>query len=195
VKIVLASEVYPPRSGGAGWSSRALALGLRAAGHDVKIVTTSPGPEDTDGLSVVRLRYEGRKRMAIPTAFARALDTSGADVFHAQHSLSALGALRGERAARTAVTVRDHWPVCFWSTRISQGALCPECGLGPMTRCVQGRVPAPGALALAAIPYMRWDLAAKRTALERAGASLAVSEAIAGELCVYSNTSITTLEL
>ena len=44
VRIVLASEVYPPRAGGAGWSTRALALGLRAAGHDVTVLTTSPGP-------------------------------------------------------------------------------------------------------------------------------------------------------
>ena len=164
MKIVLTSEVYPPRAGGAGWSSRALALGLREAGHDVRILTTSPGPDDMDGLPVARLRFEGRKRLAIPTAFARALDSAGADVVHAQHSLSALGALRGARAGRTAVTIRDHWPVCFWSTRITQGALCPECGLGPMTRCVVGRVPAPGPLALGAIPYMRWDLAAKRMA-------------------------------
>jgi glycosyltransferase involved in cell wall biosynthesis len=182
MKIVITSEVYPPRAGGAGWSSRALALGLREAGHDVRVLTTSPGPDDLDGLPVARLRYQGRKRFAIPTAIARALDSAGADVVHAQHSLSALGALRGARAARTAVTVRDHWPVCFWSTRISQGALCPECGLVPMTRCVVGRVPAPGALAWSAIPYMRWDLAAKLRALGRAGASLAVSEAIGAEL-------------
>jgi len=182
LKIVIASEVYPPRAGGAGWSSRALALGLREAGHDVRILTTSPGAPDLDGLNVARLRYEGGKRFSIPAAFARALDSAGTDVVHAQHSLSALGALRGARAAHTAVTVRDHWPVCFWSTRISRGALCPECGVEPMTRCVEGRVRAPGPLAWGAIPYMRWDLAAKRRALGRAGAALAVSEAIGAEL-------------
>jgi len=182
VKIVIASEVYPPRAGGAGWSSRALALGLREAGHDVRILTTSPGPDDLDGLQVARLRYEGRKRLAIPGAFARALDSAGAEVVHAQHSLAALGALRGDRARHTAVTVRDHWPVCFWSTRISRGALCPACGALPMTRCVEGRVRAPGPLKWGAIPYMRWDLGAKRHALERAGATLAVSEAIGSEL-------------
>ena len=59
------------------------------------------------------------------------------DVVHAQHSLSALGALSLDDPSRVAVTVRDHWPVCFWSTRISQGALCPGCGPRPMTRCVR----------------------------------------------------------
>jgi glycosyltransferase involved in cell wall biosynthesis len=51
-----------------------------------------------------------------------------------------------------------------------------------MTRCVDGQVPAPVPVSWGAIPYMRWDLAAKRAALRRAGATLAVSEAIASEL-------------
>jgi glycogen(starch) synthase len=185
VKIVLASEVYPPRAGGAGWSTRALALGLRAAGHQVTVVTTSPGASDLDGLDVRRLTVRGRKRLTTPRAFARALAAMESDVIHAQHSLSALGALSLDHPSRVAVTVRDHWPVCFWSTRISQGALCPECGPGPMTRCVVGRIPAPGPLAWAPIPYMGLDLALKRRALRRAGATFAVSEAIASELRAY----------
>ena len=44
MKITLATEVFPPRAGGAGWSTRALALGLRDAGHDVSVITTAEGP-------------------------------------------------------------------------------------------------------------------------------------------------------
>jgi glycosyltransferase involved in cell wall biosynthesis len=51
-----------------------------------------------------------------------------------------------------------------------------------MTRCVKGHVGAPAPLSWAAIPYMRWDLATKRRALSRAGATIAVSRAIASEL-------------
>ncbi|HWX25547.1 MAG TPA: glycosyltransferase, partial [Vicinamibacteria bacterium] len=180
MNIILASEVYPPRAGGAGWSTRALALGLRDAGHRVRIVTTSPGSEDLDGLEVTRLFAPGRKRIAVPRAFAASLPKDSRHLIHAQHSLSALGCLAGDDAARVAVTVRDHWPVCFWSTRISQGRLCPGCGILPMTRCIQGRLPSP--YGLGAIPYMRADLHEKRAALSRAGATLAVSEAIAAEL-------------
>ncbi|HEY7411192.1 MAG TPA: glycosyltransferase family 4 protein, partial [Vicinamibacteria bacterium] len=86
------------------------------------------------------------------------------------------------RPEAVAVTVRDHWPVCFWSTRVSRHALCPSCGLRPMARCVEGRVGAPAPLSWGAIPYMRGDLALKRAALGRAGATLAVSTAIAEEL-------------
>jgi len=180
VRVLLVSEVYPPRAGGAGWSTRALALGLRAAGHAVSVVTTSLGPLDSDGLDVRRLVARGRRRLTVPRAFAAHLAGEDEGVLHAQHSLSALGCLAGERPGRVAVTVRDHWPVCFWSTRISQGALCPRCGTAPMTRCVQGRVPGP--VPWAAIPYMKADLAEKRAALGRAGATLAVSQAIAAEL-------------
>ncbi len=182
MRVVLASEVYPPRAGGAGWSARALALGLRAAGHEVSVVTTSPGPARLDDLPVERLAVRGRKRLAVPRAFAAALAPHADAVVHAQHSLSALGSLAGDRPQRVAVTVRDHWPVCFWSTRVSQGALCPACGTRPMSRCVRGRVPAPAPLAWAALPYMMGDLLLKRGALRRAGATLAVSDAIAAEL-------------
>ena len=167
MEVLLVSEVYPPRAGGAGWSTRALALGLRAVGHDVSVLTTSLGPETLDGIPIRRLAVSGRKRFAVPRAFASALAASDADVIHAQHSLSALGALKGPRASRVAVTVRDHWPVCFWSTRISRGALCPRCGLLPMTRCVSGRVPAVAPFSWGAIPYMKGDLLAKRRALSR----------------------------
>jgi glycogen synthase len=177
------TEVYPPRAGGAGWSTRALAVGLREAGHEVSVLTTSPGPPEMDGICVRRLKVAGhRKRLAYPRAFAARLHAEIADAVHAQHSLSALGCLAGEQAGRVAVTVRDHWPVCFWSTRMSQGALCPRCGILPMTRCVRGRVPAPAPLSFGALPYMRSDLRDKRQALARAGATLAVSEAVACEL-------------
>jgi glycogen(starch) synthase len=182
MKVVLATEVYPPRAGGAGWSTRALALALRAAGHEVSVLTTSAGPEDLDGLRVRRLTVTGRKRLAVPRAFRSALREEPADVVHAQHSLSALGALAGDRAPRVAVTVRDHWPVCFWGTRMSGAAPCPACGLGPMTACVRGKVALPTPLDWVALPYMQADLRLKRRALQRAGATLAVSQAIADEL-------------
>ncbi len=182
MRITIATEVYPPRAGGAGWSTRALALALQQAGHDVHVITTSPGPEDTDGMRVRRLRVRGRKRFAQPRAFARAIAEGERRVVHAQHSLSALGCLGGPDASRVAVTVRDHWPVCFWSTRISRGAPCPACGIAPMARCVFGRVPFAAPLSWGAIPYMRADLHEKRRALLRAGATLAVSQSIANEL-------------
>ena len=44
MKISLVTEVFPPRSGGAGWSSRALALALKDAGHDVTVAPSEGNP-------------------------------------------------------------------------------------------------------------------------------------------------------
>jgi len=180
LRVLLATEVYPPRTGGAGWSTRALALGLREAGHDVHVATTAPGPDEMDGIEIHRLPFRGRRRLGIPRSFARYCTRFDHAVIHAQHSLSALGCLARDRADRVAVTIRDHWPVCFWSTRMSRGAPCPKCGLLPMSRCIQGHVP-PG-FGVGFIPYMREDLRQKARALSRAGAVLPVSRAIADEL-------------
>jgi len=183
MRITLVSEVFPPKAGGAGWSTRALALGLKDAGHEVKILTTAEGPGDEGGVPVTRLPgVDGgfRRGKMVETFRAALAQEGGADVVHAQHSLSALGALGFEPRPRTVVTVRDHWPVCFWSTRMSRGKLCPRCSTPGMWRCIEGRLPALSAPL--AIPYMKWDLSSKQAALRRADAVIAVSEAIASEL-------------
>jgi len=184
MKIVLATEVFPPKAGGAGWSTRALALALKDAGHDVRVITTAEGSPDESGVRVIRVRgVAGRFRRGPMTDIFRAAierEVAGVDVVHAQHALSALGALALDPRPRTLVTVRDHWPVCFWSTRISQGALCPRCSAGGMWRCIEGRLPKLSAPL--SIPYMTHDLSLKRSALTRAEGVIAVSEAIATEL-------------
>ena len=43
MKIVLATDAFPPVCGGSGWSSYELARGLRARGHDVIVVQPRPG--------------------------------------------------------------------------------------------------------------------------------------------------------
>ncbi len=183
MRITLVTEVFPPLAGGAGWSTRALALGLRAFGHDVRVVTTAQGAHEEGGVPVTRLAgVAGRfRRGPMVEIFHEALaEDRDVDIIHAQHSLSALGALALEPRPRTVVTVRDHWPVCFWSTRMSRGELCPRCSTGGMWRCLDGRLPALSAPV--AIPYMKWDLSSKQAALRQADAVIAVSEAIAAEL-------------
>lgn len=182
MRIILASEVFPPRAGGAGWSARALALALRSAGHDVSVTTTSPGPEVLDGLPVRRLAAPGRKRIALPRAFAEAVRGSGGAVVHAQHFLSAMGCVSGGRPERVVVTVRDTWPTCFWAAPIARGMLCTGCGALPMTRCLEGRTRLPAPLSWAAIPYMLGDLALRRSSLRRAGAVLGVSDGVSRRL-------------
>src|SRR5687767_14351192 len=43
MKVLLATDAFPPVSGGSGWSTYELARGLRARGHDIVIVQPRPG--------------------------------------------------------------------------------------------------------------------------------------------------------
>ena len=101
--------------------------------------------------------------------------------------MTALPAIEAARAARVPVvcTVRDYWPVCYWSDLIHTRSgllLCPECTAANMTRCVRPRAGAAWPLALPLIPYMRANLARKQATLADADAVIAVSHRIADDL-------------
>ena len=52
-------------------------------------------------------------------------------------------------------TVRDYWPVCYWSDLIydpSQPELCPKCSARMMTECIKPRA---GKAGVAAWPLTR----------------------------------------
>jgi glycogen synthase len=113
--------------------------------------------------------------------------TSMVDVIHAQHVLTTVPSVRAGRAVGVPVvaTVRDYWPVCYWSDLIidfNADHLCPECTPGNMRRCLQGRAGRAGTLAWPIIPYMRANLRRKREGLSDADAVIAVSSVIADDL-------------
>jgi glycogen(starch) synthase len=83
------------------------------------------------------------------------------------------------------VTVRDYWPVCYWSDLLHTRdglELCPACTAANMRVCIRPRAGTLWPLALPMIPYMRANLAAKRRGLARADAVIAVSRRIAADL-------------
>ena len=109
------------------------------------------------------------------------------DIVHAQHVMTTLAAIEAAHTAHVpaVATVRDYWPVCYWSDLLHtrEGlALCPACTPGNMRVCIQPRAGALWPLALPMIPYMRANLASKRLGLARADAVIAVSHRIADDL-------------
>ncbi len=115
------------------------------------------------------------------------IEREGVELVHGQHVLTSLPSI--EAAHRHDIpavcTVRDYWPVCYWSDLIysnKSASLCPECSAGMMTRCIRPRGGALWPLALPMIPYMQLNLARKRTGLARADAIVAVSSTIAADL-------------
>jgi glycogen(starch) synthase len=206
MKILIPTDAFPPVCGGSGWSTYELARGLRARGHDVSIVQPQPGTPsgvretEYDGFRVrqfgapapnipfVRNYYKSEKLTRSLTDYlASYLKDDPHDIVHAQHVLTTMAAIEAAKGAGVPVvaTVRDYWPVCYWSDLLhtSSGlALCPECTTSNMRVCIRPRAGALWPLALPMIPYMRSNLAAKRTGLAKADAVIAVSHAIALDL-------------
>jgi glycogen synthase len=206
MRILLATDAFPPVCGGSGWSTYELARGLRAQGHAVLIVQPRPRTARTvrdttyDGFRVVefgapappvpylRNYFKNEKLYADLADFlASLIAREHIDVVHGQHVMTSVPAVRAARRSSipAVCTVRDYWPVCYWSDLIhtSEGlALCPRCSSGMMTRCVRPHAPATWPLALPMIPYMRANLIGKQRDLGHADAIVAVSTTIAADL-------------
>jgi glycogen(starch) synthase len=109
------------------------------------------------------------------------------DIIHGQHVMTSVPSVRAARQSSVPAvcTVRDYWPVCYWSDLIhtTEGlALCPACSAAMMTRCVRPHAASFWPLALPMIPYMRANLIRKQSGIGEADAIVAVSSTIAADL-------------
>ena len=204
--ILIPTDAFPPVCGGSGWSSYELARGLRARGHRVTVVQPRPGTstgvrERTyDGLRVLEhgspaprvpyvRNYFKNERLypVLADVLAQIITTEQVDLVHGQHVLTCIPSIAAGRRTSIPVvcTVRDYWPVCYWSDLIhttDEAALCPGCSAAMMTQCIRPRAGALWPAALPMIPYMRANLARKRRGLAAADAIVAVSTTIAADL-------------
>jgi glycosyltransferase involved in cell wall biosynthesis len=206
MKILLATDAFPPVSGGSGWSTYELARGLRTRGHEILVVRPRPGTPP----GIVEARYDGLRVMevgatapAIPyvrnyfknerlyatltDVLATLIVREQIDLVHGQHVMTCIPSVGAARQTGVPVvcTVRDYWPVCYWSDLIhtrDEGSLCPGCSAAMMVRCIRPRAGAAWPAALPMIPYMRRNLGRKRRGLAGADAVIAVSSTIAADL-------------
>ena len=206
MRVLLATDSFPPNCGGSGWSTYELARGLRTRGHQIEIVHTATGTAagpfnrtyddftvtgfGVSAPDVPYVRNYFKNERLYPKVTDLLLDRirrGSFELVHGQHVMTAVPAVAAAARAGipSVVTVRDYWPVCYWSDLIHtrEGlSLCPACSAGMMAQCVRPRSGALWPLALPMIPYMRRNLARKRTGLSRAGAVIAVSSTIAKDL-------------
>jgi glycosyltransferase involved in cell wall biosynthesis len=202
MRILIATDTFPPVCGGSGWSTYELARGLRQRGHHVVIVQPAEAAQVSS--------YDGFEILAFPAAapalpfvrnyvrnerlyerldrFLRTIIRSERiDLVHGQHVLTAVPAIRAAHAERvpSVCTIRDYWPVCYWGDMLRGGGdnpMCPECTAGSMVSCLQLHSGAAWPIALPAIPYMRANLRLKREGLRGATAVIAVSRSVAADL-------------
>ena len=205
MRILLATDSFPPVCGGSGWSTYELARGLRSRGHFVRIVQPRSGLRgireasfddfrvlefgvDAPPIPYVRNYYKNEKLFADLSKYLQAIVAAeGIDIIHGQHAMTSVPSVlaAGKSSVPAVCTVRDYWPVCYWSDLIhtSEGlGLCPGCSAAMMTRCVRPHAPMLWPLALPMIPYMRANLVRKQRGLADADAIIAVSSTIAADL-------------
>jgi glycogen(starch) synthase len=206
LRVLIVTDSFPPLCGGSGWSTWELARGLMARGNHVDVVKIDARSRS----GVFERPYEGirvtqfcRQSTNIPLArnigknerlwrelkdyLAERLTKESVDIVHGQHVMSTVPSIWAGNATGTPVvaTIRDYWPVCYWSDLIydpTSPRLCPDCTVAMMTRCVRPRAGAAFVAAWSAIPYMRTNLTTKRRTLARAGAVIGVSRAITEDL-------------
>src|SRR4029079_3017921 len=114
----------------------------------------------------LRNYYKSEKlTRALAAYLETVLHSARFDIVHAQHVMTTVASIEAAKNAGVPVvaTVRDYWPVCYWSDLLYTRdglALCPECTAGNMRTCIQPRAGALWPAALPMIPYMRANLAA-----------------------------------
>lgn len=204
MRILIATDAFPPTCGGSGWSTWELATGLRARGHELTLVQPRPGQPACvrryDGFEIEEFgapaprvpflrNYFKNERLwnGLERWFRDIVRNRHIDLVHAQHVLTTPPAVAAARGSGVPVvaTVRDYWPVCYWSDLIYDAAadtLCPACSAAMMTSCVRPRAGAAWPLALPLVPYMRRNLARKQARLADADAVIAVSSVLAADL-------------
>jgi glycogen synthase len=211
MQILFPTDVFPPRSGGAGWSSHALALALIGRGHRVAAIVPRLGArgvtrEEVLGVPTARFGYRAPRIPFVRNYFrherlwaplARAIvdcrlqiadfGVGGqSTIIHAQHvQVTPAAMLAGERLGTpVVVTVRDHWPWDYFATGL-HGDRVPygRQSIASLATDLPARLgPLRGAAALPAIPYMRAHLRRRQDALRRADAVIACSGYIAARL-------------
>lgn len=204
--ILIATDAFPPVCGGSGWSTYELARGLRDLGHSVIVVRPLPGAPrgETDAhYDGFRVRQIGAPAPRVPyvrnyfknerlfASLGRVLADIArrerVDLIHGQHVLTAIPSIEAARqlSVPSVCTIRDYWPVCYWSDLIhteNGSALCPGCSAGMMMQCIRPRAGAFWPAAVPMIPYMRANLERKRRGIAGADAIVAVGSTIARDL-------------
>lgn len=197
LRVLLAADVFPPRCGGAGWSTYHLARALVCRGHEVRVVLPREGKRGRaertyGGIEVREFGYLAPPLPLLRNLFrneilwvhlgrflAQEVQKGEYDLIHAQHSLTVPAAVRAGRAVGVPViaTVRDYWPLCYRATLLVRGdTACAGCRLSRSISCL-GFFPA-----LLAYPYIRGNVRRKAEALAQADAVVAVSRFLAGRL-------------
>ena len=200
MKILIATDAFPPKCGGSGWSTFYLARALVAREHKVEIVKPLRQGRGIhtriyDGLTVVEFGYSAsnlpvvrawQRRVGLEKDLSAYLAKRAVefDLIHGQHLLTIPAAVKaGHMVNRPVVsTVRDYWPVCLYGTLWRDEAICPVCRENELTCCLAQKYGSAARILVPVIPLVKKELAARRRALADSDAVIAASSFVAETL-------------
>lgn len=200
MNILIATDVFPPKSGGSGWSTFHLARALQQRGHRVEITLPKQGIQAThsrvyEGLNVVEVGYTAtnvpglralERTRALEATWSAYLAERGRafDLIHAQHILSIGAAVAAKKISHVPVvsTVREYWAVCLYGTLWRDDAICPICHGTEITRCLAQRYARAAQFMHPAVPLVEGELMRRQRTLQESDAVVAVSEFVASTL-------------
>ena len=205
MRVLITTDAFPPNCGGSGWSTYELVRGLIDKGHEVFVIQPSfdgrgRSVRKFDGISVAEYRTRVPRIPYLRNYFKNErfyrhfadylegwLSGTPVDVVHAQHLLTGPPSITAARARGLPVvcTVRDYWPICYWTDLLHDEqsvGVCPECTQTMMSRCIRPRAGAAWPFALPFVPYMKRYLEQKRKSLALSSAVVAVSQSVAERL-------------
>ncbi len=200
MRILITGESFPPNAGGSGWSTYALAKGLKARGHFVQVVQPRPGLAGTrlrtyETIPVIEFGYHAQnipgarsflRRLDLERGFSEFLSKRAGDfdLIHAQHVLTIPPAVNAARRAGVPIisTVRDYWPVCVYGTLWRENEICTICKPYELRRCLRQRYGLIAQLAQPIVPLAQRELETRQRALAESDAVVAVSHYVADKI-------------
>jgi glycogen synthase len=194
MNVLVTTDVFPPGAGGSGRSTATLASALARRGHRVRVVVSRRRPlgqNKWNGVEVAEVvtpeaRFGNARERE--EAFASGMKAAAGervwDLAHAQHWLSSLATRRAFQSLPLVVTVRDYWPVCIWSTKMSGRDVCPGCSFTRRMACVGKRRPWLWPVSPLLPPLVGRELERRRKVLRSAKAVVAVSRFVATSLAL-----------
>lgn len=192
MNVLVTTDAFAPGAGGSGRSTATLASALARRGHRVLVVVArrrALGQDEWNGVEVAevvtpesRLGNAREREESFATGMKQAASGRVWDLVHAQHWLSALASRRAFPDLPRVITVRDYWPVCIWSTRMSGRRICPGCSFTRRVVCVGRRRPWLWPVSPLLPPLVGRELDRRRRVLEEARAVVAVSRFVATTL-------------
>lgn len=126
--FLIVTEVFPPKCGGAGWSSFYLCQKILKSGHNVIVAQLFGKNEQYENIKIIPIKPKYNNRLfkevfigSMRKQIQQIVDEHKIDIVHSQHLLSSLAIGKIKTASKyrivsKIVTLRDYWLSCFNGT-------------------------------------------------------------------------------